>query len=360
MDFPSLMKAYLAKHLIHTPSYKTYLGLYQRHFSGWTEHRTRFEIQAWHQGLRTSPSEANKALGMLKACYGWAQRTGDATGKQAIWAGDNPARGVRGYKTFSRERVFSDVELRKFFMYLDFHYHKLSAYLTVVLCSACRMSEAREMKWEYVDFENSCWHKPITKNGRSQRLPLPTQALEAIRSMLPFRRECSPYVFHGLYGRPWSRSMAEKAWKKAAIDMGLQDLRLHDFRRTVATRVYAHTKDYQLVKAILNHFDGGPTAVYVRLNYEYIARELQANADRFWSLKQEVPYDDPSRAQPQFHPLLGQHRPTPGAGPVHHGRPDGPDHLLRQLRPVPLKEETHDGPDLLDAGGPGLPGQGRV
>ena len=102
--------------------------------------------------------------------------------------------------------------------------------------------------------------------------------------------------------------MAEKAWRKAALDMGLMEIdehgkpqasiRLHDFRRTVASRVYEHAKDMKLVKAILNHFEGGTTDIYVRLNYNYIARELQANADRFWSLKQEV-HDDTSSSQPE-------------------------------------------------------------
>lgn len=327
MNFQSLIRAYLDQHLIHTPSYSTYLGIYRRHFQDWTEHKTRFEIKAWHDALRCTPSEAKKALGMLKAMYGWGQNTGDATGKVALWGGDNPARGVKAHKTYSRERVFSDFELIRFFMFLDFHYQKLSAFLTVVICSACRMSEARTMKWEYVDYDNHCWTKPTTKNGRAQRLPLPWQAIDAIKSMEALRRDCSPYIFHGLYGRPWSRSMAEKAWRRAANDMGLKDLRLHDFRRTVASRVYEHTKDLKLVKAILNHFAGGATDVYVRLNYNYIAKELQANADRFWSLKQEVRDDTPS---PQSLPVRvsDRDRDPAHADQVLHRRANGEDDLL--------------------------------
>jgi integrase len=293
MDFQALLHLYLTKHIGKRASAKQYWRFHRTYFMNWTDHKTRFELKDWHESLAEHPDEANKALNMLRAMYGWAQITGDATGKKALWEGENPARGIKRFKTYSRERTFTDLELQRFFMFLDFHYHKLAAFLTVVICSACRMSEAREMQWQYVDYANRCWHKPTTKNGKSQRLPLPTQAIAAIQSMEATRRPCSPYIFQGIYGdRPWSRSMAEKAWRKAALDMGLNDLRLHDFRRTVASRVYEHTKDLKLVKAILNHFDADVTGIYVRMNYDYIARELQANADRFWALKQEVTASD--------------------------------------------------------------------
>lgn len=294
MTFQDLAQAYLTRHLSTTRSFVSYQQLYRRYFSTWTDHKTRFEIRAWHLAQADTPSHANKGLGFLKAMYAWGQNTGDETGQRALWEGDNPARGVRRHPTYSRERVFTDAELATFFLYLDFHYQKLSVYLTVLLCTACRMSEARHWKWTDVEMTydahgqitGGCWHKPITKNGKSQRLPLPRQAAQAVMT-LPRTTE-SIYIFEGLYHRPWSRSMAEKAWRKVALDMGLHGVTLHDFRRTVASRIYAHTKDEKLVKAILNHFDGGPTAVYVRLNYDYIARELQAHADRLWSLKHDV------------------------------------------------------------------------
>jgi hypothetical protein len=115
--------------------------------------------------------------------------------------------------------------------------------------------------------------------------------------------------------------MAEKAWRKVARDMGLKDLRLHDFRRTVASRVYEHTKDLKLCKAILNHFDSDVTSIYVRLNYDYIARELQANADRFWAIKQEVTRTD-VHATDSNAPGVGG--PRPNHDPAARGHGTGP------------------------------------
>jgi integrase len=117
-------------------------------------------------------------------------------------------------------------------------------------------------------------------------VPLARQAIAELESL---RRE-TPYVFAGLYGRPWSRCAAEKAWGLLRRE-SLDTVTLHDIRRTVGSRVYRMTKDMQLVKAVLNHKPNSITDIYVRLNYQYVAEALQAHADVLWSLKQEVPHD---------------------------------------------------------------------
>jgi integrase len=89
----------------------------------------------------------------------------------------------------------------------------------------------------------------------------------------------------GLYGHCWSRAGAEKSWWQVRAALGLSDVWLHDFRRTVATRLYEAEGDELLVKACLNHYDGRPIAVYVRLNFDRLARALQAQADRLFGLK---------------------------------------------------------------------------
>ncbi len=38
------------------------------------------------------------------------------------------------------------------------------------------------------------------------------------------------------------------------------------------------------IKALLNHYDGRPVAIYPRLDVEYLAKILQGYADWLWSL----------------------------------------------------------------------------
>lgn len=286
MTFQALAAAYFEQHLSKKSSYSYYLRLFRQYFADWTEHKTRFEIKAWHLALSHTPTHANKGLGFLKAMYAWGQNTGDKTGKRALWEGENPARGVRRHGTNSRERVASDLELIQMFTFLEFCHIKLTAFITVLLCTGCRMSEARMMKWVHLDFKEGLWYKPHTKNGTSHMIPLTRQVIDALQ-MLPRQGD---YVFMGLYGRCWSRAAAEKAWGIFRKGAELKSLRLHDFRRTVGSRVYEQTKDMVIVKAILNHRPNSITEIYMRTQYPKIKQALQDHADIVWALKKEVPY----------------------------------------------------------------------
>ena len=287
ITFQEVAARYCDKQLIKKSSYRYYRRLFKQLFANWTEHKTCFELKTWHDALELTPAHANKALGFLKAMYNWAQREGDATGKQALWCQENPAANVQRHRQESRERIFSDRELTQLFMYLGFTNQKLETFITFLLCTGCRMSEARTTKWAHLDLGQGIWFKPTTKNGMSQRIPLTRQAIAALEAM---PRE-GDYVFMGLYGRCWSRCAAEKAWGIFRKGPGLQDLTLHDIRRTVGSRVYEQTKDVILVKAILNHRPNSITEIYMRTQHKRIAEALQAHADRLWTFKKEVPYD---------------------------------------------------------------------
>jgi integrase len=287
ITFQELAALYFDKHLIKKSSYCYYRRLYKQLFATWTEHKTCFELKTWHDALELTPAHANKALGFLKAMYYWAQREGDATGKQALWCQDNPAANVQRHRQESRERIFSDRELTQLFLYLSFASQKLETFITFLLCTGCRMSEARMMKWAHLDLVQGIWFKPTTKNGMSQRIPLSRQAIAALESM----PRDGDYVFMGVYGRCWSRCGAEKAWGIFRKGPGLQDLTLHDIRRTVGSRVYEQTKDVMLVKAVLNHRPNSITEIYMRTQYKRIATALQDHADALWVLRKEIPYE---------------------------------------------------------------------
>ena len=283
MNFQALAAAYFRQHLTGKHSEAYYRRLFRQYFAGWTDHKNRFEIRAWHLAHKETPTHANKALGFLKAMYAWGQNTGDATGKKALWTEDNPARGVRRHSTNSRERILSDTELIRLFTFLEFCYPKLATFIIVLLCTGCRMSEARQMKWIHLSYDESIWYKPRTKNGTPHKIPLSRQALEAIAAM----PRTGDYVFMGHYHRCWSRAGAEKAWGLFRKDIKLTDVTLHDFRRTVGSRIYEQTKDMVMVKAILNHRPNSITEIYMRTQYKKIAEALQANSDSMWALLKE-------------------------------------------------------------------------
>lgn len=148
--------------------------------------------------------------------------------------------------------------------------------------AGARRSEARLLKWTEIDETTRLWKKPRTKNGASQYVPLPKQAMEALRG-LP---RTSEYVFPGQHGHPWSVGSVEKTWGLTRRRLGLDDVRLHDLRRTCASYLAMSGENLSHIQNVLNHRSLTPTSIYARLNTKAVDRTLQAQADRFSSLQE--------------------------------------------------------------------------
>jgi integrase len=243
------------------PSWRNYCNLTQQYFHGWQQHPTFKQVHQWHQSLAHTPHHANKGLALLKAAYAWAIRCGE-------YQGPNPAQGVKPHKTFSRERVVAVLPVLQ---------PKLSASLTLALNTGARASELLGARWEDINLTTGLWRQPHTKNGNPHRTWLPTQSRNAIAPL----SSDSEYVF-SYEDASWSLNSLENAWWKVRADLDLEDVRLHDFRRTLATHLYVATRDEYLVKRCLNHVNTSITAIYIRISDEQVAEALQAQADRWW------------------------------------------------------------------------------
>jgi integrase len=273
MSFTELCRAFLA-HSQERASHKKYKQIMAQHFTQWSEYPTFGQIEEWHQSLRSAPHQSNKALSLLKAMFTWGIRRGHVTGF-------NPATGVKRHQVFSRERVLTSPEIALIVNCLDMLYPKFATLLTVLLTTGCRMGEARQMRFEHVDFASGRWIQPKTKSGRPHLTYLPTQAREALKQLTVK----GPYFFEGQYEHCLSRPAIDKTWQKTRGSMGLKDVRIHDFRRTFSTHLYRATKDEYLVKRCINHVNPNITAVYVRISFEEVAAAMQAQADRFFALR---------------------------------------------------------------------------
>ncbi|MFO0773693.1 MAG: site-specific integrase [Nitrospiraceae bacterium] len=286
MTLPEMIEHYFTEHLQFKSSFPYYQRLYRQHFSSWRDHPTPNQLRLWHLSKRSTPSHANKGLGFLRAAYSWGIVNG-------YWFSPNPATGIRRYPSQSRERVMTDREVAVLRAALPSISLKVRAFFTLLLLTGCRMSEARVMRHTDVD-EDGRWIKRRTKNGRGQALYIPTQA----RSLMAQIPQAGEFVFMGCYGRCWSSAAVEKSWGQFRRALGLHDVWVHDFRRTLASRLYNMTGNIELVKACLNHYDGSPTATYVRLQYDKLAATLQAHADSLFGVPRAT--DGPD-AHPPFH-----------------------------------------------------------
>jgi len=278
MTFQSLCAQYLHGPLQPKATYTNYVRIHAQFFQDWTEHPTRATIKAWHMGLQDHAAHANKALGFLKAMYNWAMNEG-------LWEQANPAAGIKRHPCYSRERVMDLREVKLILDTLDFLNEKYQAWFLCRLLVPCRIKELCEMRRDEVDTYGK-WTKRRTKNGRVHTIHIPTQALARLFALPP----TGDYFFMGQYGHALSEEAARKIWGRWRKDLGISNLWLLDFRRTLATFLYRVQKvDDLTAKAILGHYDSRPVAIYTRLDYDYLATTIQAYADWLLAMKADTP-----------------------------------------------------------------------
>ena len=206
---------------------------------------------------------AQRARTALSSMYTWAMRQGLAENNPTINAGDLPT-------SKPRERVFADQELVKIWNACDrpYGYDRI---VRLLILTGTRRQEVGGMVQD--EIEDGVWTIPAerTKNGRAHKLPLMPMAADIIASV---PRMVSREQLFGTRGTGFG------GWSRCKEDLdkrcGVTDWRLHDIRRTVATRMADIGVLPHIIEAVLNHYSGhkaGPAGIYNRSVYE---REVRA------------------------------------------------------------------------------------
>lgn len=293
ITFGTIMEWYL-DFLGTRPSAMRYGKIYEKQFEG-TELAKRpahlvtlHDILLYKQEHEHAPAQCRKALQLITQAYNWASVTIDRESRKPLYDGQNPAARVKKPSNKSRERLMDKFEIRMVLEGIDFLNLNHRAFMTCRLLTPCRILELCQMKRADVDLNTGKWFKRFTKTGRPQFTLIPRQALELLRK-LPVK---SDYFFTGHYGRPMQRESLRKVWGVLRSDLRMPDVQLLDFRRTLASYLYTEVKaDDLTVKAVLNHYDGRPVAIYTRLNFDQIAELIQRYADWIWALKATAPVE---------------------------------------------------------------------
>jgi integrase len=206
---------------------------------------------------RGAPIVANRVLEVVRSTFNFAIA-------QEIVDVNPAARCEKPGVERSRNRVLSDGEIRKFWTALDSQPAAMAAGFRLRLLTAQRGGEVFDMRWQDVDLESGWWTIPAdrAKNGLAHRVPLSAPAVEIIKALCAEKGQTldSEYVLAGARGRR-QRGTASRA-------NGIPDFVGHDLRRTAATRMGSLGVARFVIARILNHVDGGVTAVYDRATYD--------------------------------------------------------------------------------------------
>ncbi len=239
------------------------------------------------------PVAANAARTALSALYSWAMREGIAEANPVALT-NRPA------VPRARDRVLRDDELRSIWRACrDDDYGRI---IRLLILTGQRRDEVASMAWSEIDLEQVLWSLPgsRTKNHRPHDVPFSDLALEILASVP--RRAGRDLLFgeseRGFSG--WSKAKLALDKRIAADREGsglpaLAPWRLHDLRRTFATRggdlgLFPH-----VIEAVLNHVSGSRAGVAGIYNRSLYAPEKRDGMVRWSEHLRAVVTDRPSR-----------------------------------------------------------------
>jgi integrase len=210
-----------------------------------------------HSFASRAPYAGNRLLALLRRMLNLAKLWG--------FVGDgfsNAATGIPLHKEFQRDRWVTADELPRLADAISKHSNPyVRGALWLYLLTGVRKSELLGAKWADIDLDRRELRLSETKAGRPHVVPLSEPALEVLRS-LP-RDQGNPYVLPGRKGGEHLVNIA-KPWDKVRCAAGIEDVRLHDLRRTVGSWLAQSGNDIHLIGKILNHSNLSTSMIYAR------------------------------------------------------------------------------------------------
>lgn len=286
--FGDLEQMYLTRHASHKKSVANDKAILNHHLASWRTRKlnaiSRNDISRLHSRIGTEPSSvirpgrpiarpmprtANAILTLLHSMFNLAQDWG-------LCSGPNPCIRIKKFPEVSRDRFITPEELPRLWKALqDEKNVMVRTAFFVGLLTGARRNEVLTAKWTDLDLVRGVWSIPTTKAGRPHVIPLPAPVADELRK-LPRLNE---FVFVGRWGHGHLVNVA-KPWRRIRKRAGLDDVRIHDLRRTLGSWLVAAGASLPLIGKALNHSSISTTQIYARLEIDPVRAALEANAMR--------------------------------------------------------------------------------
>ncbi len=175
-------------------------------------------------------------------------------------------------------------------------------FLAILTCAVmgCRRGEALGLYWSDIDFEASTidFRRALvinnlsntveigelkTKNSR-RLLPMPDMLRAELLKMKQGKDDAargagkhvvfSPFVFTTIQGKPFRPDSISQAFKRAAVKIGLPEMRLHDLRHTAITYMLEAGENPKTV----SEFAGHATAQFTMNQYAHVLEQSKKKA----------------------------------------------------------------------------------
>ncbi len=235
------------------------------------------EIKLLHEkvGDENGIYQANRLLASLGTIYNKAIEWG--------WKGENPVKGIKKFKEFTRDRFIQPDELPRFFKALAEEENQVAQhYIYISLYTGARKANVLAMRWDEINFTSKEWRIPKTKNGESLSLPLISEAigLLKIRKKENQKLELSDlqnqWVFPSLTSKSGHLEDPKKAWHRILKKAEIKDLRIHDIRRTLGSYQAIGGTSLPIIGKSLGHKSSQATQIYSRMNLDPVRQSVES------------------------------------------------------------------------------------
>jgi hypothetical protein len=136
-------------------------------------------------------------------------------------------------------------------------------------------------KWENIDWDRGTLFIGLTKNGDPLLAPLTEAALERLRA-IP-RVANNPYIICGKNVGAHLTGVREPL-RRVLKRAGIENLRVHDLRRTVGSWLAQDGVSLHLIGQVLNHRDTKTTAGYAYFQTQQRREVLASHGQRIFAL----------------------------------------------------------------------------
>ncbi len=232
---------------------------------------TKDEIRELHSRMgENSIVNANRTLSVISVVFNKAIEWN-------ILKGNNPATHIKKFKEKSRDRFIQRDELPRFFKALEEESNRdIRDYVWLSLLTGARRSNVLSMKWKDVDIVGRHWKIPETKSGEPQTIPLVDFAVEILEERKDFAS--SDYVFPS-HGKSGHLVEPKTGWKRILKRAGIENLRIHDLRRTLGSYQAVLGSSLQVIGKSLGHKSISATEIYSRLDLDPVRASMTNAVD---------------------------------------------------------------------------------
>lgn len=217
------------------------------------------KLKGVHAAL--SPARANSLRTMVSAMFNHGRKQGLVEA--------NPASSLPHRRVTARDRFIKPDEIDRFLAAVDRNPFK--DYWLALLLTGARSGNVLAMRWDEIDLAAGVWQTTTSKTGESLRIVLVPEVVE----ILTKRRDLDlEWVFPG---RKAGNHMTNPKthWADLLADAGIQNLRVHDLRRTLASYQALGGSSLLIIGKSLGHKDMSATQIYARLTDDPVRQSVQ-------------------------------------------------------------------------------------